>query len=366
MKLGFDARVIEWPGLGTYSRNLLQNFANLQGLEVICFCNSKTRNLIPEADNFDLAVLDEDIFSVFNHKKVGKIVNKKGCELFHSPHVIAPAGLDCPLLVTAHDIIPILNPKSVTLRRRHTSRWLLKDAIRRADHIITASYASLRYLEENFKNKGGKISVISDGVNQTQFFPRGDDVTTTVLTKYNIKAPHLLWLGSCLPHKNIAALIDAFAMLKNEKFSQYNLTLAGKQMGRHWQTILDKIDSLGLSEKINLPGFIEDVDLPGLFSSATLFCFPSLYEGFGLPPIEAMACGTPVLCSNRSSLPEVVGSAGILADPDASSLNREMKKFLEDSRAKKILSEKGIKRASEFTWEKTAQKTLAVYQKIIN
>ncbi|MHB9053012.1 MAG: glycosyltransferase family 4 protein [Thermoleophilia bacterium] len=364
MRVGFDARVIGWPGLGTYSRSLLNNFAGSPDLDIVCFFNDETRDLIPQAANITLAPLNQDIFSKRNLKKVGEIVNEAGCQIFHTPHVVAPEDLGCPLLVTAHDLIPLLFPGTVPLRYRRTSRILLDNAIHRADHLITTSSASRDYLKQYFKLSDRDISLIPDGVDGSFFYRRGKEEIDEVLNKYRISSPHILWLGSCMPHKNVEALVEAFAALPSQ-FSGYRLTLAGKQAGRHWQKINRKITEAGLADSVSLPGFIDDVDLPALFSSADLFCFPSLYEGFGLPPLEAMACGTPVLCSNLTSLPEVVGDAGVLTGPEAGSIKAGMISILGDARLRQDLAKKGVERSRAYTWEKTAALTLEVYGELL-
>ncbi|MCL4473128.1 MAG: glycosyltransferase family 4 protein [Actinobacteria bacterium] len=364
MRVGFDARVIGWPGLGTYSRSLLNNFSGSRDINMVCFYNDETRDMIPKAANITLAPLNQDIFSKRNLKKVGEVVNEAGCEIFHTPHVVAPEGLECPLLVTAHDLIPLLFPKTVPLRYRRTSRILLDNAIRRADHLITASSASRDYIKQYYGLADGGISLIPDGVDGGFYYRRGREEIDAVLNKYRISSPHILWLGSCMPHKNVEALVEAFAMLPAE-FSDYQLTLAGKQAGRHWQKIDGKITDAGLADRVNLPGFIDDADLPALFSSAGLFCFPSLYEGFGLPPLEAMACGTPVLSSNLTSLPEVVGDAGILTDPTAESIRAGIIRILSDAELRQDLAKKGLERSRAYTWEKTAALTLEVYEELL-
>ncbi|MHB1464016.1 MAG: glycosyltransferase family 4 protein [Thermoleophilia bacterium] len=357
--------MIDWPGLGTYSRSLLKNYASVPDVEIVCFYNNSTRGLIPRSDNIECVPLNQDPSSPRHLHDIGRIINKSGCDLFHTPHVVAPAGLDCILLVTAHDLIPLQFPKTIAMRQRRNSRALLKNAILKADHIITASRASMSYLKQYFDLPSGRITLVLDGVDRTFFYRRSDAEITTVLDKYGIRPPHLLWLGSFMPHKNIIALIEAFEMLPDDLISQYQLTLAGKQIGHHWKKISKRIGDANLSDRITCPGFIDDADLPALFSSSSLFCFPSLYEGFGLPPLEAMACGTPVLCSNLTSLPEVVGGAGYLADPDASSIRDGIIRILNDPVLKKQLRQLGLERAALFTWEKTAAETLAVYHDLV-
>lgn len=363
MRIGFDARMIAWKGVGTYSRNLLKQFAQAPDLEVVCFCNQDTVDRLPEGANLSRVMLDEDIFNARNLNRIGQAVNKAGCDLFHSPYIVAPSGLDCPLLVTAHDIIPLLFPKSIpSFWTRRTYKGLLADAVQKADHIITVSTVSQSYLVAHFKLPLSDISVILDGVGR-EFGPRGEEEVEAVCGRYGTTRPHILWLGEFVAHKNISALVRAYAQLPRALRSRYSLVLAGDLSG-DWQAVKAEADSLGVGERVHFPGFISDADLPALYSSAALFCFPSLYEGFGLPPLEAMACGTPVVCSNASSLPEVVGDGGLLTAPRASELALAINEVLTSDRLRQRLKRRGRERAALFSWEVAAAKTLDLYREL--
>lgn len=279
MKIGFDARFIAWKGVGTYSRNLLKQFAQVPGLEVVCFVNDDTKNRLPAGDNFTTVTLNEEVFSSRSLNKIGAAVNKSGCSLFHTPYVVAPSGLECPLLVTAHDIIPLLFPKSIPgFRERRAYRSLLADSIQKADHIITVSTVSQSYLLAHFKLPLAKVSVILDGVGH-EFGPRSDQEIKVVTARYKIGQPNILWLGEFVAHKNVTALVSAFAALSQKIRSHYKLVLAGEKRG-DWQEVKKEADRRGVGNLVSFPGFIKDPDLPALFSSADLFVYPSLYEGF--------------------------------------------------------------------------------------
>lgn len=363
LRIGFDARMIAGKGVGTYSRNLLKQFAQAPGLEVVCFVNKDTAGRIPPGENFTQVVLNEEVFLPRSLGRIGQAVNKSGVDLFHTPYVVAPSGLKCPLLVTAHDIIPLLFPKSIpSFRLRRTYKSLLADAIGKADHIVTVSTVSQSYLLAHFNLNLARVSVILDGVG-AEFTPRSVEEVEAVCDKYKIGRPNILWLGEFVAHKNVTVLTKAFSALSSRLRSHYSLVLAGEKSG-DWQQVKKEADRAGVGNHVHLPGFIGEADLPALYSSADLFVFPSLYEGFGLPPLEAMACGTPVICSNSSSLPEVIGDGGLLVAPRSAALSAAITEVLTNDSLKQRLRRRGRERAAMFSWETTAAKTLDLYREL--
>jgi glycosyltransferase involved in cell wall biosynthesis len=207
-----------------------------------------------------------------------------------------------------------------------------------------------------------RVSVILDGVGH-EFGPRSEQEINAVCEKYGIGRPHILWLGEFIAHKNVAALVSAFSGLSTRIRSHYKLILAGEQSG-DWEDVKKEAARRGIGDLVHFTGFIDEPDLPALYSAADLFCFPSLYEGFGLPPLEAMACGTPVVCSNSSSLPEVVGDGGLLVSPRSPALSAAITEVLTNDNLRQRLRRRGQARASLFSWENAAGKTLDLYREI--
>jgi glycosyltransferase involved in cell wall biosynthesis len=198
-------------------------------------------------------------------------------------------------------------------------------------------------------------------VDHEEYYPKNTKEISIIKNKYNIKGEYILYTGTLEPRKNIVGILESYSMLLDEFKNEYSLVLAG---GKGWldDEIENKLNEL---KDLNIvrTGYVEDDDLPALYSGATLFIYPSFYEGFGMPPLEAMACGTPVITSNNSSLPEVVGNAGIMVDAkDTRSLTKNIEKVLKSKKLQSEMSKKGLKQAKNFSWEKSAKKLLELIE----
>jgi len=234
--------------------------------------------------------------------------------------------------------------------------------LRFADAIIADSEATRRDIVRLTNVDPGHITVTPLGVDKS-FRPVDLDLQRSMCTRYKLPEQYILYVGTFEPRKGIDTLIQAFALLAR-RFPEHHLVLAGKK-GWYWDSILQMIVSNGLEQRVHITGYVASEDLPSLYSAAHAFAFPSRYEGFGLPILEAMACGTPVICSNSSSLPEVCGDAGIQVPPDApDQLAAALASVLADANLAQSLREKGLARAIQFTWQKTAEATLRVYTEL--
>ena len=262
-----------------------------------------------------------------------------------------------PFIVTVHDLVRTcfrFGGETVI------ERILLKLDIRyikRASHIIAVSQNTRNDLIKYLKVPDNKISVVYNGVDHSIFKP------------YSVKLldePYILYVGSERPRKSLGRLLDAFAKLKGE-FPELKLVKVGA-FGRskeYRRDIMKKLASLGITEDVIFIDHVSELELAYYYSSAQLLAYPSLYEGFGLPPLEAMTCGCPVVTSNTSSLPEVVGEAGIMVDPhDTDSLAQAMRQVLTDSELSNNMIRKGLEQSKRFSWEKAAEQTLEVYKKV--
>jgi glycosyltransferase involved in cell wall biosynthesis len=192
----------------------------------------------------------------------------------------------------------------------------------------------------------------------------GPDALARVRACYGLPERYVFCVGTIEPRKNLTTLLEAYQALRSRGFN-FKLVIVDKK-GWLYKGFFRRLRELGLEGEVVFPGFIPDEDLPALYSAAELFVFPSLYKGFGLPPLEAMACGTPVIASNASSLPEVVEEAGIMVEPrDVSGLTEAMRRVLTDEGKRREMREKGLRQAARFSWERTAQETLEVYRSVV-
>ena len=262
-----------------------------------------------------------------------------------------------PFIITVHDVIRFCFRFT---QETISERILLKldtRYIKRASHIIADSQNTRKDLIKYLKIPGDRISVIYCGVDHSIFKP------------YNVKLldkPYILYVGSERPRKNLGRLFEAFAKLK-KGFPELKLLKVGAsgRSGKYRADTMKKLDSLGITQDAIFVDHLSELDLAYYYSSALLLAHPSLYEGFGLPPLEAMACGCPIVTSNTSSLPEVVGEAGIMVNPcDIDSLAQAMRQVLTNSELRANMVKRGLEQAKKFSWEKTAEQTQEIYNKV--
>jgi glycosyltransferase involved in cell wall biosynthesis len=244
-------------------------------------------------------------------------------------------------------------------------RWMARFSARRADQIITISESTRQDVIRWLGARPNKVRAIHCGV-EPRFKPMRDEARlTTFRTARGLPENFILYLGTIEPRKNLIRLIDAYADLRRRGVTQWPLILAG---GRGWHDtpILEHAAQADLGEALQFAGFVPDEEQPLWYNAATLFVYPSEYEGFGLPPLEALACGTPVVASNSSSLPEVVGDAAVLVDPTRSSAIADgIQRVLEDKPLRERLAEAGPEQSKAFTWRRMAEETLAVYRLVM-
>ena len=289
----------------------------------------------------------------------------KEADIVHSTDFVLPVSKSKPSIITIHDLAFRHFPTFYTWKNRTYMNSMAKFSAKRADKIIAVSQATKNDIIHFLNVDEKKIIIIPEGVDEL-FKPSSEQKIKTVKKEYGLPDEYIVTLGTLQPRKNLEALIDAFARLRKDKAIPHKLVVVGEE-GWNNERLLTKLDRLDIAEDIVITGFIEDNQLPSLYSGATALVYPSLYEGFGLPVLEAMACGVPVACSNTSSLPEVAGEAALLFDPtDVDQIYSSMQELLSDDRLRNNLSEAGIKRARHFTWEKTAKQTLSLYNTLKN
>lgn len=369
MKIAIDARGANWyngTGIGTYTNKILQYLIKSDKENEYTLYWSGNNYKRYELNNTSIIMTSKKHHSFFEKYYFPNNLIYNNIDLFHVPQNGLGMSLDisCKKVITIHDLIPFVMPE--TVGKGYLKRFIqdVPKLIDSADGIITVSEWSKKDILKYVPIDENKIFVTPLSASE-KYRPLNKKKCLSILeSKYNIKKPFILYIGGFSPRKNVISLISAFSKIQNDLLEEHNLVIVGANKDDA-EKLYDFSGTLGLSSKIIFTGFAPENMLPILYNGCEVFVYPSYYEGFGLPPLEAMCCGTPVISSDLSSIPEVVKDAGILIDPySLDSLMKSLVKVLNDNELKKLLREKGLKRASSFSWSKTANETLAAYKTI--
>lgn len=356
-----------YSGIGQYTRRLLEALGQA-GQAPLVLRSGGWPPGFQQADYHSVRLPGTNLLPsllTVGQAQIGWHARRQHLGLVHDPTGTVPLGLcPCKQVATICDTIPYIYPQVSTALDRLIYRYWLPRAVRNLDMVITISQQSKNDLEQYLKIPRSKTVVIPLAAG-SKFRVMGEAEIAPALERAGVERPYLLYVGSVEPRKNLLRLLDAFQELL--QWSQrWRLVIVGAR--NYWKSspVAQKVEQLGLQGQVIFTGYIPDEDLPALYNGADLFCFPSLYEGFGLPVLEAMACGVPVVTSNCSSLPEVAGDAAILVDPyNVAEITSAMRRVLEDTELAQWLRDKGQERARQFSWAKTAQETIAVYEKVL-
>jgi len=369
MRIGIDARTLSVKGgPRTYVLNLIEALNKIdESNEYVIYYDNKChvgtfpgiKEVVVKLPNKALCLLWDQILLPMKHRT-------DDVDLIHNTKSAGSLFNNCKSVITIHDIIPIIFPETEKILNRLYWGVQIPLAAKYADHIITVSDASKKDIMSHFNISDEKISVIYNATNNNFKVITDIGTISMVTSKYHLPDKYILCVGTIQPRKNLKILIKAFSKLQHECNIKHKLVIAGRK-GWLYKDIIELIDKLKIENDIIFTGFIDDNDLPLIYNAADLFVYPSFYEGFGIPPLEAMACGTPVITSNTSSLPEVVGDAGIMIDPhDLDGLTQAMYDVLTNDDLRENMIKKGLERSKLFSWEKTARETLKVYESVVN
>lgn len=369
MQIGLDtvAMKADLYGVGNYIRNLVCGLlaAESEDRYILITSESGIHHLLPLANAVSLesCPTSRPLRICWEQAVLPRILKARKVELFHGLASVLPLRRCCRRVVTVHDLTTVLMPDCHTVTRRSYLRWMIPKACDRADGIIAVSESTRDDLVTHLRISPQKIFVVHLGVAEA-FRPVSDMAQLLkVRRKYGLPEKFILYVGTLEPRKNVKTLVTAYEQA-GDVLREFSLVLAGS-LGWGYQPLLRQISSSPVGDRIILPGYIAAEDLPAIFSAASVFVYPSLYEGFGLPILEAMACGTPVITSNVSSMPEVAGDAALLFDPGSpTDLLVAIRKVLAEVEVRNSLAERGIARARFFTWEQTARKTRQVYAQL--
>ena len=289
---------------------------------------------------------------------------RERADLLHALAFVSPLAWRGKSVVTVYDLSFLRFPEVYNRSNRLYLGTFTPPSLRRAERVITISEDARRDVIELCGVAPERVTAILLAAD-ARFAPAGAADVEAFRRRQGLPERFVLYQGTLQPRKNVETLVRAYALLRSQGNDDHILVLAGPRGWQH-EPIFDLIRQLGLEGAVMFPGFVPDDDLPLWYSSATVFAFPSRYEGFGLPLLEAMACGTPVVSSNASSLPEVVGDAGLLVDPsDAEGLSGSLRRLLDDEALRSSLSAAGRARAQTFSWRRTASETVQVYREVL-
>jgi glycosyltransferase involved in cell wall biosynthesis len=291
-------------------------------------------------------------------------VVRLGLDLLHSPDFIPPAFGCRRSVITIHDLNFLHYPQFLTAESHRYYNEQIEWAVQTADHILCDSQATKSDLTSLLGVPPDKVTVVYLAADSA-CRPLPDAESRRIAARYGLEPGYLLFVGTLEPRKNLPGLLQAYRLLLDENVTTAPLVLVG---GKGWlyDEIFRRVEELHLAEQVRFFHGVSDVALVGLYNCASVLAMPSFYEGFGLPALEAMACGTPVVVAERASLPEVVGDAGLLVNPDSpGDIAQALARVLTEATLRDRMRERGLARAARFTWEESARRTLAVYRQVL-
>jgi glycosyltransferase involved in cell wall biosynthesis len=381
MRIGIDARFFGsiGKGLGRYTQKLIENLENIsaQGEQPASGWDNSHQFFIflrkenwdeyqPRSQSFTKVLADVPWYTLKEQVQMPKIFKRCGLDLVHFPHFNVPIAYKGKFVVTIHDLILFRYPtrRASTLSaptyflKTKVYHRVIKRAIKNSERIIAVSQHTKKDVLKNFRINPDKVVVTYEGVDTIEKLLF--DKPETFLKKYGIMRPYILYVGNAYPHKNLDRLVLAFKEV-SKKHSGLQLILAGKE--DYFYKRLEKFVAQSRVSGVVFPGHITEDHLPALYREAKLYVFPSLYEGFGLPPLEAMARNTPVVSSNASCLPEILGNAAYFFDPRGiSETSDAIEKVLTDNELGKRLIVAGREQIKKYSWKKMAKETLEIYK----
>jgi glycosyltransferase involved in cell wall biosynthesis len=365
MRVAIDARKLHDFGIGTYIRNLLRHLARLDHSSEFLLLTTEADLGIAAAlgPNFRTILEPSGNYSIAEQVHIPWLLWKEKPDVYHATHYVLPPAVPCPAVVTIHDCIHLRFPEYLPNRLAYLyARASIWAAAHRASRILTVSEASKEDILHYVHVPPDRITVTYNALDEQFGGTPGVGDIELVRERYQLHHPFVLYVGNIKPHKNLVRLIDAFAGLRRDGFPDLTLLIIGDEISK-LPALRHAVHTHKLHKHVRFLGFLSDHTVAALYRLASLFVFPSLYEGFGLPPLEAMASGTPVVTSNVSSLPEVAGDAAALVDPyDTVDIKEGMKRVLTDAPLRESLVRKGLLRARHFSWETSVAQTLATYR----
>ncbi len=364
MRIGIDARLVYYSqaGIGQYILHLVNSLAEVdRENEYVLLQSRKDDTTILRQPNFRRVSLWTPSHHYLERYSLNIELMRLGLDVLHSPDFIPPHKPSCKSVITVHDLAFLLYPHFLT---RESARYYghIDQAVRWTDHIISVSESTKRDTIQYLGVSEDKITVVYEAANPIFCPIDRAEARQQVRNRHGVDAPYILFVSTIEPRKNVPTLIRAVWQLLECYKADVHLVLAG---GKGWlfEDAFATVEELKLDSRVHFVGRVTSEDLLALYNAAELLAHPAFYEGFGLPPLEAMACGLPVVVSNVASLPEVVGDAGLLIDPhDVDELTVAMWRVLNEPDLRQEMRTRGLQQAARFSWERAARETLNIYR----
>jgi len=374
LNIAIDVRTINKPrsGVGYYVTNLIKNLQDIDTKNHYCLIsnNGEYENTFKAHPNFEshkTIISNENHFigDLWENITLPLFLRKKGVDVFHGPAFMIPLlNGKIGAVVTIHDIVSFRMPSTIPKKYALYMQLLIRTVAKRANMVITVSEFNKRELMDCLNVPESKIKVVHHGVSP-MFKPDNDAAKRELLkAKFGVRKNYMLFVSNLEPRKNLVRLMEAFDQARAKLNGEYQLVICGKK-GWLYKEILKTYEKLRGQDDIIITNYVNEDDLLGLYQNADMFVFPTLYEGFGLPVLEAMASGAPVITSNVSSLPEIAGDAAELINPlNVEEISNAMLKLAASSDTRMEMRKKGFAQAAKFSWGETARRTLEVYNSI--
>jgi glycosyltransferase involved in cell wall biosynthesis len=368
MRIGIDARLVHYTkaGIAQYILQLVRELAKLDsGNAYVLLQHRQDRQPLVQRPNFRRHTLWTPSHHRLEQKALPFEIGRLNLDLLHSPDFIPPFRRNCLSVITVHDLSFLLFPGFMT-KESANYYGQIDVAVRNTDHIIAVSQSTSSDLQRLLGVSESKISVIHEAADPLFRPVDNPEAMAAVRSRYGVPDEFVLFVSTIEPRKNLPTLFEAFRLLLDRYSTSAKLVVVGR-LGWLVDDSLAAVDRLRLRDHVLFLQQVPPEDLLHLYNAARALVMPSFYEGFGLPALEAMACGTPVVVSNVSSLPEVVGDAGILVSPeDSEGIVVAMWRILSDPRLRDEMRDKGLSRAACFSWNKAARRTLDVYHEVMS
>ncbi|EES48745.1 glycosyltransferase family 4 protein [Clostridium botulinum] len=372
MRIGIDGRAAKWyrgTGIGTYTHELIRSLNAIDNTNKYLIFMPKCDSLNNLNNNFSIQNVEsnETYDNFWDEIKVPNILNNSDMEIYHVPQngIGISENINCKKVITLHDIIPLRMPETVSDRYLRIFNDELPGILKSCDGIITVSEFSKNDIAKEFNFPKENIYVTPLAAEEIYRPLSKCQCKKIISEKYHIDDNFILYVGGFSPRKNILGLIDAYSKLPYSTIEKTKLVVIGKK-GQSYFKYKERAEKLGVSSNVIFTGFIALEDMPLFYNATEVLVYPSFYEGFGLPPLECMACGTPVIVSNVTSLPEVCYESALLIDPNnIDELSYDIQRVLENSVLKLTMVNKSLKRSSKYSWNKTAYETINAYKSIL-